>query len=817
MGAGDYTIQGFATDISVNVGQTIHFKIATDASLYQIDIYRLGYYQGNGARKVGSGVITATLPQKQPVPYSDPSTGLVDCGNWTESAHWDVPTNAVSGIYIAKLTRLDTGGASHIAFIVRDDSSGSDLFFQASDTTWQAYNVYGGNSLYVGSTSFPDGHAAKVSYNRPFYTRAGGGGGNYGESWLFNAEYPMVRWLEANGYDVTYTTDMDSDRNGNLILNHLVFMSVGHDEYWSAMQRTNVETARDAGVNLAFFSGDAVSWKTRWEPSPVTGDSYRTLVCYKEGTNGSYACGGKCDPLTNVWTGEWRDGFSYSPPADGGRPQNALSGQISTDQTTGSIKVPAAYKNLRFWRNTAITNLGSGQTASLGTNTLGYEWDWQQQQYASYYPAGRILLSSTYQNNQLHYLSLYRHSSGALVFGAGTIQWSWGLDGNHDRGWTTPDPNMQQATVNLLADMGAQPATLQTNLVAATASTDFTAPISIINLPANGGTVTGTIRGTATDVGGVVAGVEVSLDGGATWNVATGTTNWTYTFAPTASGTITIESRAFDDSGNMEVPGGGESPANIVTASVQFSIFQQTPSPTRLVSNLNDGKPIELGMKFRASVAGFITGVFFYKGNLDTGTHIGHLWSDDGIMLAEATCTGETAFGWQEAAFASPVAITSNTTYIVSYHSSAGYYVDTDPYFTTDVTNGLLWALANGEDGPNGVYSYSNTSTFPTNNFQTSNYWVDPEFTTSLVTETEPGIPIALGVTNNGDGTVTVSFEGSPGSQYWVQTTDDLINIPWSNISTNIAGPDGVWSFSEAITNHAQSFFRAAIPQTDPD
>src|SRR5438093_2196692 len=186
-GAGDLSIQGFATDISVNRGETVRFKIKTNASAYHIDIYRLGYYQGNGARLKGSGVITATLPQSQPNPLTDGTTGLIDCGNWAESGHWDVPSNAVSGIYIAKLIRDDTQGASHIVFIVRDDASHSPLLFQTSDATWQAYNVFGGNSLYVGNTSFSNGHAAKVSYNRPFVTRAGGGGGGVAEDWVFNA------------------------------------------------------------------------------------------------------------------------------------------------------------------------------------------------------------------------------------------------------------------------------------------------------------------------------------------------------------------------------------------------------------------------------------------------------------------------------------------------------------------------------------------------------------------------------------------------------------------------------------------------------
>ena len=181
-----------------------------------------------GARFITSVTPSVSLPQNQPACLSDASTGLVDCGNWAQSASWTVPSDATSGIYIALLKRNDTGGASHIVFVVRDDDSMSDLLFQTSDTTWQAYNNYGGNSLYAGA---PAGRAYKVSYNRPFSTRGSGGGGT--ESFLFNAEYPMVRWLEANGYDVSYTTGIDSDLRGGEILEHQVFLSVGHDEYWS--------------------------------------------------------------------------------------------------------------------------------------------------------------------------------------------------------------------------------------------------------------------------------------------------------------------------------------------------------------------------------------------------------------------------------------------------------------------------------------------------------------------------------------------------------------------------------------------------------
>ena len=147
-GAGDPTIQGFATDISVNVGQTISFKIDTNASKYTIDVYRLGYYGGMGARLIAHVQPSAKLPQSQPPCLTDVGTKLVDCGNWAISASWQVPSNAVSGIYFAHLIRTDTGGDSHIVFVVRNDASHSAMLFQTSDETWQAYNGYGGSSLY---------------------------------------------------------------------------------------------------------------------------------------------------------------------------------------------------------------------------------------------------------------------------------------------------------------------------------------------------------------------------------------------------------------------------------------------------------------------------------------------------------------------------------------------------------------------------------------------------------------------------------------------------------------------------------------------
>ena len=393
-GAGDSSIQGFATDISVNQGQVIQFKVKTTASSYRLDIYRLGYYGGNGARKVATVSPSASLPQSQPACLTN-ATGLVDCGNWAVSASWTVPATATSGIYIARLVRGDTGGASHVVFIVRKDGGSSALLFQTSDTTWQAYNQYGGNSLYTGTGPGGGGRAYKVSYNRPFTTRA------YApEDWVFNSEYPMVRWLERNGFDVSYTTGLDADRAGAEIARHQVFLSVGHDEYWSGQQRANVEKARDqlfsgqtAPVHLVFLSGNEIFWKTRWESSiDASAAAYRTLVCYKETHEGA-----KIDPSTE-WTGTWRDP-RFSPPSDGGRPENALSGTIFTvnGERADSIEVPAADAQMRFWRNTPnVSGLTGAQVWTSPVGTLGYEWDEDLDNGAR--PAGLVRLSTAVVN-----------------------------------------------------------------------------------------------------------------------------------------------------------------------------------------------------------------------------------------------------------------------------------------------------------------------------------------------------------------------------------------------------------------------------------
>jgi Domain of unknown function (DUF4082)/Bacterial Ig-like domain/Bacterial Ig domain len=744
-GAGDSEIQGYATDISVNVGGTIGFKIDTAASSYSVDIYRIGYYGGKGARKITSPAVTILRQGNQhqgdhPCVLSQ-ATGLYDCGAWALSATWAVPANAVSGVYVAKLT-TNLGDSSHITFVVRNDASRSEIVVKTSDATWQAYNTYGGANFYPGGTGpGSDGRAYKLSYNRPFGTR----GDNAGRDFFFSAEYPMVQFLEANGYDVSYTTDVDADRNGQLLKNHKVFMSVGHDEYWSGAERANVEAARDAGVSLAFFSGNEVYWKTRWESS-VDGSntSYRTLVCYKE----TWA-NAKIDPSAE-WTGTWRDP-RLTPPANGSRPENALTGTLYlANHDDLALVVPADQGKYRIWRGTTVAQQTSG-SMTLAEHTIGYESD--EDVDNGYRPAGLIRMSTTVgttpqllqdfgnvvaPGTTTHSITLYRAPSGALVFSAGTIQWAWALADEHDGVEFLTDTRIQQATVNVLADMGAQPTTLLSTLQAVSASIDHQAPTTTITSPAAGTTVRSgqqvRVTGTAADAGGGrVAGVEVSTDGGTTWHPATGTTSWSYTTYATGVNTQTILARATDDSANMAT-----TPASVqLTVKGPYTIFGDRTPATPAV---DDSHGVELGVKFQPQSDGYVTGVRFYKGAGNTGTHTGSLWTAGGTRVATGNFANETASGWQTMTFSSPVAVSRGTTYVASYYAPNGHYsADAWQFSYRAFQAPPLSANRSLGSDSNGLFKYGGG--FPNESYGDSNYYVDVTYLDS-----EAGAPAVVSV-----------------------------------------------------------------------
>ncbi|KMO26754.1 hypothetical protein VQ02_34105, partial [Methylobacterium variabile] len=268
-----------------------------------------------------------------------------------------------------------------------------DIIFQTADTTWQAYNPWGGANLYGGNgpaTGQGQGRAYAVSYNRPITTR-GGGLAAGPQDYIYGAEFPAIMWLEQNGYDVSYMSGVDADRNGGLIKNHKMYLDVGHDEYWSGQQRDNVEAARDAGVNLAFWSGNEVYWRARYSNS-ISSDAtpYRTLVSYKE----TWGANQNLDP-TNQWTGTWRDPRGPAGTVGNNDPENALMGTMFKvdSYVLDTITVPYDDANQRFWRNTSIADLQPGQTASLNKNYLGYEWDEAPDDDSA--PAGLVRLSST--------------------------------------------------------------------------------------------------------------------------------------------------------------------------------------------------------------------------------------------------------------------------------------------------------------------------------------------------------------------------------------------------------------------------------------
>ncbi len=345
-GSGTANIQGFAAEFSVDHGERVDFKIDTDATAYHIDIYRMGYYQGLGARKVATIDPNATLANNQPDPITDFNTGLVDAGNWRVSASWDVPATAVSGVYIAKLTREDgTFGESHIIFVVRDDESHSDLLMQTSDTNWVAYSDYGGSSLY-GNNFMPPGRAYEVSYNRPLTTRD-----RANTTFFFGAEYPMVRFLEENGYDVSYTTGIDTDRRG-------------------------AGTARAQGVHVRgarrILVGPAACQcrgGARCGCEPGILQRQRDVL---EDALGRQHC--RTDDSVHHVGELQRDSrqrqdrparrrvdrhlarSSLRPQADGGHPENAVTGtlfMVNGDSVVGRpMTVGSADGQMRFWRNT---------------------------------------------------------------------------------------------------------------------------------------------------------------------------------------------------------------------------------------------------------------------------------------------------------------------------------------------------------------------------------------------------------------------------------------------------------------------------------
>ena len=170
-------------------------------------------------------------------------------------------------------------------------------------------------------------------------------------NYYFAEEYPMTRFLERNGFDVSYFAGIDTDRLGSEILEHKIFLSVGHDEYWSGDQRANVEAARDAGVNLAFFSGNEVFWKTRLPAATLPATPYGVMVCYKE-----TLANAKIDPARGRLDGHLARSAICLPQPTAAAPKTRSPARCSPSTATAisarAIDVQSEFAALRFWRNT---------------------------------------------------------------------------------------------------------------------------------------------------------------------------------------------------------------------------------------------------------------------------------------------------------------------------------------------------------------------------------------------------------------------------------------------------------------------------------
>ncbi len=421
-------IEGYASESSINHGEAVNLFVNTAAPTYALDIYRLGWYGGSGARRMLPTITLAVV--QQPAPSIDPVTRMVEC-SWISPYTLNVPSTWPSGVYMAKLTATGTGKQAGIIFVVRDDARSSNILFQVSLNTDQAYNDWGGYSLYTVPQAY------KVSFNRPYFSAYWG----LGEfpRWGIN----LVRFLEREGYDVSYVADVDTHINGSLLLKHKVFVSVPHDEYWSGQMRDNVEAARAAGIGLAFLGANTGYWQVRFEPSPLTGAANRTMVSYKSAALDPFNNDGNPNDKRLV-TVRFRD----SPV---NRPENLLVGVMyQSSHVSGDVVLSAASHFL--FQNTGLRN------GDHFFQMLGYELD----TLFSNTPAGtQVLASSPYFNGTQSLLSdmtIYTSPAGSLVFATGTMQWVWGLD---DWRMTTTihpilvDPAVQQITRNLFKQFGA--------------------------------------------------------------------------------------------------------------------------------------------------------------------------------------------------------------------------------------------------------------------------------------------------------------------------------------------------------------------------
>jgi hypothetical protein len=279
-------IEGYCSRQSVKAGEVLDVFVSTKpAANFKMEIFRTGFYQGRGARKLAE--LGPFEGKEQPTPGIGEKR-LREC-QWEKSTSITIPADWVSGVYLGRLTTIPEVRSSgfspsperpegrttsdlpywqsYIVFIITDDRK-ADILLQCSDNTWQAYNKWPDDySLYTDPKG-NQGSTSEVSFDRPYakYAQIYENPQSVGSGEWLCFEFPLAYWLEEQGYDVSYCSnaDMISPERG---LKSKAFISVGHDEYWDIRQYQSVEKMRDAGVNLLFLSGNSVCWVTPFSPN----------------------------------------------------------------------------------------------------------------------------------------------------------------------------------------------------------------------------------------------------------------------------------------------------------------------------------------------------------------------------------------------------------------------------------------------------------------------------------------------------------------------------------------------------------------------
>lgn len=498
--AANNEIAGYGDATSINIGQALGLKISlTQAGQYSLDVYRLGYYGGAGGRLVTSVTELNGVTQARPT-ITNTSTNLVEY-KWNTSYVLQTGTNWTTGLYLVKLTDSRTGKQNYIQFVLRDDNRPVDLGFQDAITTAAAYNNIGGYSVYDFNSN-GGSRAYQVSFDRPFQYGSDIGSEQFNN--MLAWEYNMTRWLESQGYDISYYTNLDVSTNPLQLYSQKIFLSVGHDEYWSMDERNNVQKARDNGINLAFFSANTAYWQVRFEPSS-SGQENRVMTIYKD-TSG-IGIGTSLDPIARTNPTMATTLFRSS---EVNRPENELLGvgyvgDWGANNVFNGFDYVVSNASDPYYANTELKN------GDKLTGLVGYEWDGLLNN--GFTPEGIVVLSQSPvqlqgqlpqvppgTNISISNAVRYTAQSGAKVFSTGSIQWVWGLDSawvaippvektessmprkiknwlrKTKKRWSLPlnrpkvtipcvDSRAQQIAINVLADMGAKPQTPSNNIV----------------------------------------------------------------------------------------------------------------------------------------------------------------------------------------------------------------------------------------------------------------------------------------------------------------------------------------------------------------